>query len=199
MRNEWLQEYTGLILAALAEAMQHTENRQPTEISTTFGFDISQLLQRVYVRMATELLQIDPAVANDPKFVITQAMLNAYNPAAWFTPTEMIDVTAPSIDVPTGADKQVLTDGIPARLIVNLALWPDGTPYNPMAGSTVDILGNSAGGSSLPGLDSTGGSTAGAGTTPAPGGGSTTMPSAATSANVPPFTANPATTAPANS
>lgn len=167
MANQWIQEYTGLILAALAEAMQHSENRQPFAITTNFANDISQLLQQVYMRVAIELLAVDPVIASDKSFVVTADMLKAYNPAAYFTSTEMIDVTTPTAPVPTGMDLTVLTNGIPASQLVGLATWPDGTPYDPAAPSSVTVMG----------------------TTTAP------AASAAPSANVasiPPFTANPA-------
>ncbi len=173
MRNQWIKEYTGYILAALAEAMQHTENRMPFTFSTNFAVDITQLFQKVYVQMAMELLGIDQKTANDPNFVITTAQLAAYNPNNFFTSTEMIDNTAPAVSIPTGLDLQVLTNGIPASKLVNLALWPDGTPYNPMAPSAVDAAGDVAG--------STAGTTASGSATPA----TNAVPPFATQSTVP--------------
>lgn len=147
MRNQYLKEYTGLILAALGEAMQHTENRQPFDFSTDFAAAVSQLLQRVYVQMATELLQIDAKTASAPNFVLTSAQLEAYNPSAWFTSTEMIDVNPPASQVPTAIDLQVLSSGIPASKLVGLCLWPDGTPYNPSAATPVSASGAATGSS----------------------------------------------------
>lgn len=194
VRNQWLKEYAGLILAAIAEAIQHTENRQPFEISTTFAGVVSQYLQRVYVRMATELLRLDPAKATVAGFVIQPADLAGYNPPAWFSQTEMVDVTPPIVQLPTDVDLQVLTDGIPARQLVGLSKWPTGEAYDPMAGSTVTAQGTSAGGSTIPGLSPSGQSAAGNGTQTAtgnnPNAGPTAAGSNATTA-VPPFAAPP--------
>jgi len=128
VRNPFLQEWCGLALTALAEAMQHTDNLRSFDFTVSFGGTIGQYLQRIYRLMATELLGIDPAKAKDPAFVLTEQDLAAYNPSKFFTSTESIDTMPPIQDVPAEDDLRVLTSGIPANMLVNLAHWPTGEP-----------------------------------------------------------------------
>jgi hypothetical protein len=130
VRNHHLKQYCGLILNALAEMMQHTENRKPYEISTRFSGMTGQYFHRVYRLMATELFGIDPEKAKALDFTLTDADLKAYDPGKWFTSTEMIDTVSPLHLVPTEDDLVVLTDGIPATQLVGLSAYPSGAAIN---------------------------------------------------------------------
>lgn len=125
-RNIWLKEYCGLVLNCLAECFQHTENHKAYEISRDFGGLVGQYLGRVYRLMATELLQVPPAIADDPAFVVTDQIFQSYDPSKYFTATELIDTVPPLLDRPTEDDALPLTDGIPASLLVGLSRWPAG-------------------------------------------------------------------------
>lgn len=128
VRNKFLKEYCGLVLNCLSEAMQHTENRKPYEISTRFSGVIGQYLHRVYRLMATELFGIDPEAAKALDFTLTEDDLRNYDPGKFFTSTEMID-TVPKLDaVPSEDDLAVLTNGIPATMLVGLCKYPSGSP-----------------------------------------------------------------------
>lgn len=126
VRSPFLKEYCGLLLNGLSEAMQHTENRKPYEISVNFSGLIGAYLQRIYRRMATELFGVSTADASKLDFTLTDAMLAAYNPSAYFTSTELIDRVPPIENVATEDDLSVLTDGIPASQLVGLARYPSG-------------------------------------------------------------------------
>lgn len=126
VRNQWMKQYSGLILLALTEAMQHQENARPLEISENFAGLFGQYVQRVYRLMATELFRIPLADAAKPDFTITDEQLRTYDPSAWFTSTEMIDTVAPLEDWPTEDDLEVLTDGIPISHLPVLGRWPAG-------------------------------------------------------------------------
>lgn len=130
VRNHHLKQYCGLMLNALAEMMQHTENRKPYEISTRFSGMVGQYFHRVYRLMATELFGIDPEKAKALDFTLTDADLKGYDPGKWFTSTEMIDAVAPLFQVPTEDDLIVLTDGIPATQLVGLSAYPSGAAIN---------------------------------------------------------------------
>lgn len=134
VRSPWLREWCGLALGALSEAMQHTENRIEHDVSLDFAGLIGQYLQRVYVRLATELLQVPVADALKPDFTLTDAQFAAYNPAKFFTSTELIDTVAPIDLTPTEDDLRVLTDGIPATQLVGLARYPSGLGLAGQAG-----------------------------------------------------------------
>lgn len=138
VRNHYLKEYCGLVLNALSEAFQHTENRKAYEVSTRFSGTIGQYLHRIYRLMATELFGVAPETAKALDFTLTDADLAGYDPSRWFSSTEMID-TVPRLDqVPTEDDLRVLTDGIPATQLVGLATYPSGVPVegsSPAAGA----------------------------------------------------------------
>lgn len=131
VRNSWLKEWCGLVLNALSEAMQHTENRKPYEISENFAGTVGQYFHRLYRLMAIELFGVNKDDAKALDFLLTDADLSAYDPAKYFTSTEMIDTVPPLGDVPTEDDLQVLTNGIPATRLVNLTKYPSGELLHP--------------------------------------------------------------------
>lgn len=147
VRNAWLKQYCGLVLAALSEATQHTENRKPFEISTTFAGTVGQYLHRVYRLMGTELFGVAAADAAKLDFTLTDAQLAGYDPAKWFTSTELVDTVPPLQNVPTEDDLVVLTDGIPATLLVGLQKYPAGDLVAPI-GTAAAAAATSAGASS---------------------------------------------------
>lgn len=134
VRNRWMKEYAGLIMLAMTEAMQHTENRKPLEFSQQFSGLVGQYVQRVYRLMNIELLGIPEADAAKPDFTLSDAQLAAYAPEKWFTSTEMVDTVSPLTDIPTEDDLDVLGQGIPASQVVGLARWPSGGA--PLAGGS---------------------------------------------------------------
>jgi hypothetical protein len=127
VRNGWLKEWAGLMLNAIGEACQHTENANAYDVSTDFAGLIGQYVQRVYVRMATELFGVPAAEAAAPTFTLSDAQLKSYDPSKFFTSTELID-TPPAFDsIPTEDDLTTLTNGIPASMLVGLTKYPRGT------------------------------------------------------------------------
>jgi hypothetical protein len=127
VRNAWLKQYCGLILACLTEAYQHTDNRVAFEISTVFSGTIGQYLHRIYRLMAVELFNVPIEAAKALDFTLTQEQLASYRPESVFTSTEMIDTMPPTALVPTEDDIRILTDGIPATQLVGLSLYPSGS------------------------------------------------------------------------
>lgn len=124
VRSMWLKEWAGLTMNAISEACQHTENAKEYEISTSFAGLIGQYLQRIYVRMATELFQVPLVDAEKSDFTLSEQHFNSYNPSKFFTSTELIDIV-PSLDMmPTEDDLRLVTDGIPASQIVGMRPWP---------------------------------------------------------------------------
>ncbi len=146
VRNPWLKEWCGLTLNALAEAMQHTENRKPFEISEGFAGTIGQYFHRTYRLMAVELFgaKVDKAKALD--FQLSDDDLAGYDPSKYFNSTEMIDTVPPLNKVPTEDDLRLLTDGIPATLLVNLTKYPSNQSPDPdgSQGSTSTATSDSA-------------------------------------------------------
>lgn len=124
VRNSWMKEWCGLALIALTEAAQHQENASPLEISIDFAKLFGQYTQRIYQRMAVELIKVPLVEAQADNFTLTDAQLAAYNPSAWFTSTEMIDTVPDLINWPTEDDLKPLTDGIPYGVLPKLGRYP---------------------------------------------------------------------------
>jgi hypothetical protein len=125
VRNPFMRRWAELILVSLAEAMQHTENRKELEISTAFAGQVGQYLKRVYQNMAIELFGKTREAATVDGFKLSDAELAAYNPAAFFTSTEMTD-TVPRLDRVFTEDRlELLAEGIPVtELPADLGPWP---------------------------------------------------------------------------
>lgn len=136
VRNTFLKEYCLLALTALTEAMQHSDNARPLEISTPFAGLIGQYIQRIYKMVGNELLQIPDKEFDDPAFTITNEHFTKYNPADWFTSTEMIDANPPETDRPTEDDLVPLTDGIPVSKLPALNRYPGGFNVTPSGTQT---------------------------------------------------------------
>lgn len=127
VRNFHLKSWAGYMFNALTEAIQHTENKIEYEISTDFAGLIGQYLQRVYVRMATELFGVARDLAEKPDFILTDAVLSSYDPGQFYTSTELMDVAdVPPTPVATEDDLKLLTDGIPANLLLGVMPYPIG-------------------------------------------------------------------------
>ena len=124
VRNPFLKRWAELIMIMMAEAMQHTENRKTTEISQAFAGQIGQYLTRVYQNMAAELFGKKRAEVHADGFLLTEAELAAYNPAAFFTSTEMIDTVPHLGHVFTEDRLAVISDGIPVTSLPDLQPWP---------------------------------------------------------------------------
>ena len=129
VENPWMREYCGLVLMALSEAMQHTDNSREFDISENFAQTVGQYIRRIYRMVAVELLQIPREQAEQPDFVITDEMISNYAPSKWFTATELIDT--PRIDnLWTEDDLKPLSDGIRATELVGMVA---NLPPRPMA------------------------------------------------------------------
>ena len=125
VRNRFMRQWAGWAFMMIAEMMQHTENRKEIEISTNFAGDIGQYLRRIYTNMAIELFQKDKLIAEAPGFALTDEDFAAYNPAAYFTSTEMTD-TVPRLDrVFTEDQLEFLRQDIPVtQLPDTVKPWP---------------------------------------------------------------------------
>jgi hypothetical protein len=127
VRNRWLKTWAQLIFTALAEAMQHTENRRSYDISNDFAGLIGQYFTRVYTMMAVELFGIDQATASAPGFLLTDAQLAAYDPSKFFTSTELVDNAPPFSQVFTAEQLYTLSEGIPIANLPELGPYPSMT------------------------------------------------------------------------
>lgn len=124
VRNVYMKRWAGLMLMALAEAMQHTENRKEMEISLAFAGQVGQYLTRVYQNMAVEMFGKDRAAVKDPKFLLADADFAGYDPSKWFTSTELVDTVSRLDRVFTEDRLELLAEGIPVTELPELKPWP---------------------------------------------------------------------------
>lgn len=125
VRNRFLRQWSQWALMMISEMMQHTENRREIEISTNFAGDIGQFMKRIYTNMAIELFQKEKTIAEADGFALSDEDFAGYNPAAFFTSTEMTD-TVPRLDrVFTEDQLEILRQGIPVtQLPSTVKPWP---------------------------------------------------------------------------
>lgn len=128
VKNEWLKEYGGIALMMMSEAMQHTNNDHPTEITEEFAFRMGEFLQRILVFIATELLDVGKEAATDPAFVIPDESWQNYNPLKKITVFESLDTPTRTDHLPTEDDLQLLVKGIPTVQfnMAHIQNWPLG-------------------------------------------------------------------------
>jgi hypothetical protein len=124
VRNHFLKRWAALVMMALSEAMQHTENRKAIEISTGFAGQIGQYLTRVYTNMAIELFGKTREQALAPGFVLADEDFAAYDPSKFFTQTEMVDTVPHLGQVLTEDRLAVLAEGIVVTDLPALQPWP---------------------------------------------------------------------------
>jgi len=124
VRSPFLKRWAELIMIMMAEAMQHTENRKSMEISTNFAGQVGQYMTRVYRNMATELFGKTRDEVHVDGFILTEEELGVYNPAEYFTSTEMIDTVPHLGHVFTEDRLSVISDGIPITSLPELTPWP---------------------------------------------------------------------------
>src|SRR3954465_4483896 len=124
VRNQFMRRWAEMILMSLAEAMQPTENRKSLEISTNFAGQVGQYIRRVYINMSIELFGKTRTIATADGFILTDADFSAYNPASFFTQTEMID-TVPRFDrVFTEDQLDTRAQGLAVTELPDMKPWP---------------------------------------------------------------------------
>lgn len=124
VRNAHLRRWCELGFIAISEAMQHTENRKAIEISTDFAGQVGQYFKRIYVNMAVELFNKTTEAAEADGFTLTDADFTAYDPAQFFTRTEMVDTVSP-LDLPFTEDRlRLLREGLNVTDLPHLKPWP---------------------------------------------------------------------------
>jgi hypothetical protein len=133
VRNHWMMEYNELVMYALTNFYQHSDNNLSLTTTTAFATEIYQYFRRIKVMMGTELLQIDRAALEEDTFVFTAEHYDAYLPDQVTMNIEALDGPGNMFSIPTEVDLRPLLDGIPANLILpNLKQYPIG----PIPGAT---------------------------------------------------------------
>jgi len=124
VRNSHMKRWARWTMMVLSEIFQHTQNRRQTETYPNVGERIGGYLDRIYYEMATEMFGKKPADAKVEGFLLSEEDFNAYDPAKWFTETEMVD-TVPALDnVFTEDRKAKLAAGVPLHELPKLEPYP---------------------------------------------------------------------------
>lgn len=124
VRNKAMSRWARYVLYAIGELFQHTQNRRSLNTYPEVGARIGGYLNKIYFEMATEYFGKKVEDAKVPGFLLTEEDFAAYNPAAFFTETEMVD-TVPALDnVFTEDRKAHLAAGIPLHELPKLEPFP---------------------------------------------------------------------------
>lgn len=124
VRNTWMKSWAGLVLMALSEAMQHTENRRPFDVSESLNGLIGSYLTRIQVDLAMTFFGVPKEEANAPGYYVPDTVLATYDPAKFFTSTEMGDAQAPLSQVFTEDTLAPLMDGLLVTQLPVLGPYP---------------------------------------------------------------------------
>jgi len=136
VRNRFLMEYNDLVMTALTNFYQHSDNRLALEVTQQFAGDIYPYFFRIVRLVGYELLGIPIATLTDPSgfqfdFSMTNGVPSATNSFVGYTPDqqtvnfEMLDTPGDMTTIPTAPDLSQLFNGIPAdEIYPNLAQYP---------------------------------------------------------------------------
>lgn len=127
MRNSWIGEYNDLIMTALANLMQHSDNNLALTVTREMATDVWQYFAEIKLLLGMELLQIPKADLVKDDFVFTSAHYDAYKPAEVTVRTEALDSPGAINSLPTEEDLAPLYRGYPSvQIIANLKKFPVG-------------------------------------------------------------------------
>lgn len=127
VRNRWLKEWNHLVMVALSNMYQHSENNLSLEITKEFAQDVYAYFARIKRLMGYEMLQIPVAELDKPDFMFKAEHYANYHPDEVTINIEALDYAGPLFSLPTEADMRQLLDGIPATLILpRLKQYPIG-------------------------------------------------------------------------
>lgn len=133
VRNHWLMEYNELVMYALCNFYQHSDNNLALTTTKKFATDIYQYFREIKIRMGTELLGLARPDVEADTFVFTDEHYANYHPDQVTTNIEALDGPGNMFTIPTEVDLRPFLDGIPANLILpNLKQYPIG----PIPGAT---------------------------------------------------------------
>ncbi len=127
VRNPWLKEYNDLVMTALTNFYQHSDNNQPLTITVKFAQEIYQYFRQIKIRMGTELLGIDRATLEADAFEFKAEHYENYFPNERVVNMEALDGPGPIFSGPTEVDLRPLYNGFPANMILpKLRQYPIG-------------------------------------------------------------------------
>ena len=125
VRNNWLSEYNRLVMIALTNMYQHSDNNVMLTVTKAFATCVWQYFNEIKLLMGTELLGLSPEVVKDENFLFVQEHYDNYHPDEITTNYESLDTPGPLFSRSTEDDLRPLFVGYPANLIIpNLKQYP---------------------------------------------------------------------------
>lgn len=134
LRNPWLKEYNNLVMIALANMMQHSDNNLPLNVTEAFAKDVWQWFREIKILLGTELLLLPRSEVEKDEFVFTDAHFSAYDSSKVIINMEAADTPSNIFGLYTEDDLRPLLVGIPANQIAPLLTQAPIGPLGPFAG-----------------------------------------------------------------
>lgn len=127
VRNPWLREYNALVMFALSNMFQHSDNDLSLTVTKAFAEHVYQYFGEIKRLLGSELLQIPLDELKQDGFVFTAAHYQNYHPDQVTIDIEALDGPGPIFSLPTEDDLRPLLDGYPANMILpRLKQYPIG-------------------------------------------------------------------------
>jgi hypothetical protein len=166
LRNHWMMEWNDLVMFALTNFYQHSDNNLALTVTAKFASDIYQYFKKIKVMLGTELLGLDRATVEADAFVFTPDMFDKYAPSDMVLNYEALDTPGNIFSLPTEVDLAVLFKGIPATLIVPcLKQYPIGMVPGATGVAGADTLDTTASAAGTGGIGGAGATAIGPGVT----------------------------------
>jgi hypothetical protein len=120
VRNHWMAEYNDLVMIALTNMYQHSDNNLALTVTEKFATDVWQYIREIKVLMGSELLLLNPDDVVKDEFLFTDEHYAAYAPDRVTGNYEALDRPGPIQSRSTEDDLRPLFEGIPANIIAPL-------------------------------------------------------------------------------
>jgi hypothetical protein len=120
VRNHWLSEYNSLVMIAMTNIYQHSDNNLALTVTQQFASDIWKYFREIRNLVGIELLGIDPETVDADNFTFKDEHYLAYSPDAVIINFEPLDSAGPIMSRATEDDLRPLFRGWPANEIVTL-------------------------------------------------------------------------------
>lgn len=119
VRNHWLSEYNGLVMIALTNMYQHSDNNLMLTVTIDFAAHVMQYFNEIKRFVGVELLGVDPEAIKSEGFTFTEEHYQNYNTIRDRSMNfEALDKPGPLQARITEDDLQPFFEGIPAPLIL---------------------------------------------------------------------------------
>lgn len=125
VRNHWLSEYNHLVMIALCNIYQHSDNNLALTVTQQFATDVWKYFREIKYLVGIELLQLPLETVMAEEFLFQDEHYDQYAPDSVVINFEAMDSPGPILSRATEDDLRPLFRGWPANeIITNLAEYP---------------------------------------------------------------------------